>query len=1554
MHDRQLSVIIPTLNERGNIEPLVKRLSHAFDHSGIVWEAIFIDDHSTDGTFQQLERMVKAGFPISCYLKAGKRGKAYSLLEGFARAKHDYIAILDADLQYPPEALPAMVEKLATGHTDIVVANRSTQETTLSRRILSRAFKAVFSQFLHGLDCDVQSGLKVFRRKILRDVKLDPTPWTFDLEFLLAARNYGYVIGTVDIAFAERIDGESKIHFLKAIWEIGWNAMKLRFKGRPPLLISPDSDGTMLGAGIAHNRKRFITHTTLHHRYSALHTFAPWQRNFGLFILAAIGIGLFLDPLLTGIIIIAILSSVYFIDVFFNLGLVLKSLKTPPEIESTEAELRAIPDVELPTYSILCPLYKEAHMLPGFVAAIEKLHWPHEKLDVLLLLEENDPETVAAARAMKLPAYVRIIVVPHSEPKTKPKACNYGLSLARGEYTVIYDAEDIPDPWQLRKAYLGFKKSGPEVKCLQAKLNYFNPEDNLLTRFFTAEYSLWFDIILVGLQSINTSIPLGGTSNHFRTRDLIELEGWDPFNVTEDCDLGVRIFQRGARTAIIDSVTLEEANGHVRNWLRQRSRWIKGYMQTYLVHMRHPLTFLRQNGIHALLFQLIVGAKLSFLFINPILWLTTIAYFALYSYVGPTIEALYPTWIFYMAAISLVFGNFFYLYYYMVGCAKRHHWPLIKYVFFVPLYWILGSTAAYVALYELLVKPHYWQKTVHGLNLVHAKKREEKAERRQVIKDFFGRMTDGARGMVPDNVWNFVFSSKGLLMSALVGSSFINFVFNAYLGRILSFEALSLVTLINTLWFVVMVVISAFSSTINFRTAYLFGAKSGAVAIAFLKNSLEAALVIAGAVSVLWIIALPFTKDFFPTADYLSLLLFTPIFAFGAMTAAYRGFLQGNFQFIAVAALFFLEALSKLAIAWAFHAAGQDDFIYAAIPLSIVLTALVGFVLTRNLMRAFPVTEEKTKESFPRPFFFASMASSFSAVVFLSVDVILVNHYFAPHEAGEYALLSLVGKMIFFLGTLPNFFTVTFVSRREGLGKSSRKVLALIYGMTILFSGVSFVGFGLLGHITVPLLFGAKGLVIIPWLIPYTAALAIFCLSGVLVSYHMAKKRYIFSGAMLSVSLALIAGIILFHRTIEDVVWVVFFVSFFGWVFLWLLHFSYRQFPALHRGIADLFDIPFGRYPAAVVGEGKKRILIMNWRDSRHVYAGGAEVYVEEIAREWVKDGHHVTIFSGNDGKSPRHETVHGIRIIRRGGFFLVYAWAFLYYTLRLRGKYDVIVDCENGIPFFTPLYVRKPVVCLMHHVHQDVFFRSLPKPLAWFASFLEKNLMPLIYSNVPFVTVSDSSREEMQAIGLGKVGITVVHPGVDREEFSRVLVPKSVHPTILYLGRLKAYKSVNVLIQAFRIVLSERPEARLIIAGDGEEREHLRRLAHELRLSSDQVKFVGHVGHKEKVKLLQEAWMLVNPSFMEGWGIVAIEASAAGTPVIASDVPGLRDSVQHEGTGYLVEYGDVKGFADRIHLIIRDKELREGLATNAREWASNFSWSKSSEAFFRALTEKI
>jgi cellulose synthase/poly-beta-1,6-N-acetylglucosamine synthase-like glycosyltransferase len=366
----------------------------------------------------------------------------------------------------------------------------------------------------------------------------------------------------------------------------------------------------------------------------------------------------------------------------------------------------------------LCPLYKEAKVLPKFIDSISNLDWPKDRLEVLLLLEEHDRETINACENLKLPFFVKTVLVPHSYPKTKPKACNYGLGLATGEYVVIYDAEDSPDFYQLKKAYLGFRKVPGNVKCLQAKLNYYNSEQNLLTRLFTAEYSLWFDLILPGLQSIGTYIPLGGTSNHFRRKDLLQLEGWDPFNVTEDCDLGARIYNGGFRTAIIDSTTLEEANSNLVNWLRQRSRWIKGYMQTYLVHMRNPLQFARKYGKGFFFFQLVIGCRVVFLLINPILWLLTIGYFALHSLVGAGIEALYPAPIFYIAVGSLVAGNFLYLYYYMIGCARRGQYLLIKYIYTVPIYWIMGSFSALIAMYQLIVKPHYWEKTNHGLDRI--------------------------------------------------------------------------------------------------------------------------------------------------------------------------------------------------------------------------------------------------------------------------------------------------------------------------------------------------------------------------------------------------------------------------------------------------------------------------------------------------------------------------------------------------------------------------------------------------------------------------------------------------------------------------------------------------------------------------------------------------------------------------------------------------------------------------------------------------------------------
>jgi cellulose synthase/poly-beta-1,6-N-acetylglucosamine synthase-like glycosyltransferase len=720
MIQNNLTVIIPVKNEEKNISLLVERIDKSLKDQNIAYSMIFVNDHSTDQTAEVLNNL-KNIYPLEVYTKVGKPGKAYSILEGAKYAKTDFVAMIDADLQYPPEVLPQMLNM--SGEFGVVIGSRKQYQAGFIRRFISHNFSFIFGSLLHGFNQDVQSGLKLIKREILNFIdKKDVSPWTIDLALLNTARELGYKIGEVDIVFEERKYEKSKVSLIKSSFEIGTGAIKQKIYKKKTFQFSGTGFNNLVGAGIIHNKEKLITHTSLEPFQTALKTFTSKQIFLLCLILSVLVVGFFWNAFNTAVFLVGFLSTVYFIDVLFNLALVFKSLHFPPEFKVASKDLTSLDEKNLPIYTILCPLYKEAHILPHFLDSIEKLDYPKDKLDVILLLEEDDTETIDSASDLNIPFYVRTLIVPDSQPKTKPKACNFGLAHARGEYLVIYDAEDRPEPLQLKKAYIAFQKVPASTVCLQAKLNYFNPSQNLLTRFFTAEYSLWFDVVLPGLQSIDSTIPLGGTSNHFKTQTLLNLKGWDPFNVTEDCDLGVRLFKEGFKTAIIDSITLEEANSSPKNWLRQRSRWIKGYMQTYLVHMRNPLSFIKEHGIHAFVFQLVIGARISFMLINPFLWLVTFSYFAFFDLVGPQIEAFFPSLIFYVAVISLVFGNFMYIYNYMIGLAKREHFGLIKYIFLTPLYWLLASVAASIALYQLLVKPHYWEKTEHGLHIRHENK----------------------------------------------------------------------------------------------------------------------------------------------------------------------------------------------------------------------------------------------------------------------------------------------------------------------------------------------------------------------------------------------------------------------------------------------------------------------------------------------------------------------------------------------------------------------------------------------------------------------------------------------------------------------------------------------------------------------------------------------------------------------------------------------------------------------------------------------------------------
>ncbi|CAB4700835.1 MAG: glycosyltransferase [Actinobacteria bacterium] len=410
---------------------------------------------------------------------------------------------------------------------------------------------------------------------------------------------------------------------------------------------------------------------------------------------------------------VGLASFAYLIVSVYRFRLTLRALGTHLETDVSDAEIAALDERTLPIYTILVPLYKEAGIVPRLVRDINALDYPRTRLDVKLLCEEDDVETVEKIRSMGLPPHFHLVVVPDSQPKTKPKACNYGLQLATGTFCVIFDAEDRPDPNQLKKALIAFDRVPGNVACIQAKLNHFNQDQNLLTAWFANEYSMHFELVLPAMGASESPIPLGGTSNHFITSTLRELGAWDPFNVTEDADLGIRLHREGYRTAMIDSTTLEEANSNVGNWIRQRSRWNKGYMQTWLVHMRNPVSLMRETGLKGFLsFNLTMGSAFVLL-MNPIFWTLTTTY--VLTQAG-FIEQLFPGVVFYAASAMLFVGNFVFVYLNVAGSLQRGQFGITRTALLSPLYWGLMSWAAWKGFIQLFTNPFYWEKTEHGLD----------------------------------------------------------------------------------------------------------------------------------------------------------------------------------------------------------------------------------------------------------------------------------------------------------------------------------------------------------------------------------------------------------------------------------------------------------------------------------------------------------------------------------------------------------------------------------------------------------------------------------------------------------------------------------------------------------------------------------------------------------------------------------------------------------------------------------------------------------------------
>lgn len=451
-----------------------------------------------------------------------------------------------------------------------------------------------------------------------------------------------------------------------------------------------------------------------HSELSARTVFRPGQRPVIVLAVLLIVLAAVVAPIGTVQVLMAVTTLLYAAALAYRIILFRLGMHSGTLVAVTDAEAAETPDADLPVYTVLVPAYREPEVISRLVGALAALRYPPDRLDVKLLLEVDDLDTIDAARRSLPSEHVELVLVPAGGPRTKPKACNYGLVSARGELVTIYDAEDHPDPWQLRRAVVALARLGSGYACVQARLGYFNSRQNLITRWFTVEYGSWFRFLLPGLTAAGAPVPLGGTSNHFRTSVLRAVGAWDPYNVTEDADLGIRLARLGYRVGVLDSVTEEEANSDFVNWVKQRSRWYKGYLITWLVHLRDPLRLLREIGVRGVvgLNLFIAGTPLTTV-MNPVFWTLVVIWYAEHP---RWLAQVFIAPVFYLAMASFVLGNAAVIYTNVVTTRWIGRPDLVWAALTSPGYWVMMSLAATKAVAQLVVRPSFWEKTAHGLD----------------------------------------------------------------------------------------------------------------------------------------------------------------------------------------------------------------------------------------------------------------------------------------------------------------------------------------------------------------------------------------------------------------------------------------------------------------------------------------------------------------------------------------------------------------------------------------------------------------------------------------------------------------------------------------------------------------------------------------------------------------------------------------------------------------------------------------------------------------------
>lgn len=692
--------------------------------------------------------------------------------------------------------------------------------------------------------------------------------------------------------------------------------------------------------------------------------------------------------------------------------------------------------------------------------------------------------------------------------------------------------------------------------------------------------------------------------------------------------------------------------------------------------------------------------------------------------------------------------------------------------------------------------------------------------------------------------------------------------------------------------------------------------------------------------ALVWIIALPFITRLFSTVPWIVIALWTPAIFTLVLYTVTKATIHGNIFFKTIAGVLLGEATVKAILVLSGIGFENEFLLYSSVPISI----LVGYLISRACIRYIKkdtATSIARVATFSRTFFISILALNATSSILFAMDMFFAKALLSATEAGQYAILSTVGKILFFAGTIANSFLLVFVSNTAER-RSRLKIFSVILTINASIVVGGLMVFGIFGDTVLPFIFGEKVLTVSGLVIPYLISIACIVVYSAIILFRIIEHRYIFASIPLLFIIIIAMRIPTIH-TLEDFVSAILVSSTSMLAVTVVTHWytTWRRGEySFIREILKLFTPP----PVPI---DNKTIVWMNRKSFEHPDAGGAEVYIENIGKRIAGDVQTILVTSNDENDSRMFVQNGNILTIKIGSLMSVFVLLPLYYLIHLR-KANVVLDNDNAMPFFVPLYRRSKTILIVHHIHQRVFRSHLPVGLSHVACWIEKVVLPKLYSTT--VAISPSTRKDMVAIGFPESQITLVPNGVDTKQYvpQEARLPDAVR-LITYCGRLKEYKRIHHLIEAFRQARRHHPDIHLAIVGHGNELHNLKEQARDL-ITAGVCTFTGFVSESDKIQIYQRTWVHVLPSSMEGWGITITESGACRVPTIGYAIPGVRDAIIHEHTGLLCPAETIESLSETLIALLNNPETRNTHANNSHIHAQNYSWDTSADILKKLL----